>query len=121
VTEETILALNKRALCESFSCNLVGVRSEARAPPPLTEGQVNQMISETLAGANSLNESVFEEISQILFGGEKEMKDEMKKTAAEIDPSKAADFQANYLFNKFHHLFDYDATYYSYLIAKVAS
>jgi Zn-dependent oligopeptidase len=25
------------------------------------------------------------------------------------------------MFNKFHHLFEYDATYYSYLVAKVAS
>lgn len=25
------------------------------------------------------------------------------------------------MFNKFHHLFEYDATYYSYLIAKLAS
>ena len=35
--------------------------------------------------------------------------------------SKTKDFSENYLFNKFHHLFEYDATYYSYLLAKVAS
>jgi Zn-dependent oligopeptidase len=34
---------------------------------------------------------------------------------------KVKDFEGNYMFNKFHHLFEYDATYYSYLIAKIAS
>ncbi len=38
-----------------------------------------------------------------------------------MDKEKIKDFENNYLFNKFHHLFEYDATYYSYLIAKVAS
>jgi Zn-dependent oligopeptidase len=39
----------------------------------------------------------------------------------ELDEEKVKDFKGNFLFNKFHHLFEYDATYYSYLIAKVAS
>jgi Zn-dependent oligopeptidase len=38
-----------------------------------------------------------------------------------MDPEKISDFKGNYLFNKFHHLFEYDATYYSYLLAKIAS
>ncbi len=39
----------------------------------------------------------------------------------DLNESKVSDFQGNRLFNKFHHLFEYDATYYSYLVAKVAS
>ena len=39
----------------------------------------------------------------------------------QMDSVKVKDFEANYMFNKFHHLFEYDATYYSYLLAKVAS
>jgi Zn-dependent oligopeptidase len=62
--------------------------------------------------------SVFESINDILFS------EELKPTDSkiyEIDPEKVADFNDNYLFNKFHHLFEYDATYYSYLLAKIAS
>ena len=46
----------------------------------------------------------------------------MEITASyEMNSIKVEDFEANYMFNKFHHLFEYDATYYSYLLAKVAS
>ena len=60
-------------------------------------------------------------ISNILFSPPTEIKPEETSLNYEVDPEKTVDFNENYLFNKFHHLFEYDATYYSYLLAKVAS
>jgi len=47
--------------------------------------------------------------------------EESDNTDYELDEGKAAKLQENYLFCRFHHLFEYEATYYSYLIAKLCS
>ena len=39
----------------------------------------------------------------------------------EPDTQKTEKYKKNYLFCRFHHLFEYEATYYSYLIAKLSS
>ena len=38
-----------------------------------------------------------------------------------MDEAKTDKYRENYLFCRFHHLFEYEATYYSYLIAKLSS
>ena len=42
-------------------------------------------------------------------------------TVYEVDSAKTDKYRENYLFCRFHHLFEYEATYYSYLIAKLCS
>ncbi len=46
---------------------------------------------------------------------------EQSKDRFEADTARLANYTDNHLFCRFHHLFEYEATYYSYLIAKVTS
>lgn len=77
-------------------------------------------MQETLRSANDINSEVYSTINEILFEIEQRSTEKSSQNG-EINTEKAKDFKNNYLFNKFHHLFEYDATYYSYLIAKVTS
>ena len=46
---------------------------------------------------------------------------EYKKAEFNPDETKIREIGNNPLFCRFHHLFEYEATYYSYLIAKLSS
>lgn len=84
-----------------------------------SDEEIKVIVDETI---NSKEESasVFSKINDILFSNE-DITDGETASIYEVDPEKLGDFSDNYLFNKFHHLFEYDATYYSYLLAKIAS
>lgn len=117
IDERLLLDLNQKIMTNTFSCNLKGVRSSSKSMARASDEEIKQIVEETI---NSKEEvaSIFESINDILFSEDRNVSD---SKAYEIDSEKVTDFNDNYLFNKFHHLFEYDGTYYSYLLAKIAS
>ncbi len=119
IDERLLLDLNQHIMTKTFSCNLKGVRSSSKSMMRASDEEIKVIVDETI---NSKEESasVFSKINDILFSNE-DITDGETASIYEVDPEKLGDFSDNYLFNKFHHLFEYDATYYSYLLAKIAS
>ena len=107
-------------LTETFSCNYTTSANQTPAAKKLEDQELQDTVQETLRSANDIDSEVYSKINEILF--EKEQRStERSSQNGEINTEKAKDLKNNFLFNKFHHLFEYDATYYSYLIAKVTS
>ena len=119
IDERLLLDFNQQIMTKTFSCNLKGVRSSSKSMMRASDEEIKVIVDETI---NSKEESasVFSKINDILFSNE-DITNGETASIYEVDPEKLGDFSDNYLFNKFHHLFEYDATYYSYLLAKIAS
>ncbi len=119
IDERLLLDFNQQIMTKTFSCNLKGVRSSSKSMMRASDEEIKVIVDETI---NSKKESasIFSKINDILFSNEDNTNGETA-SIYEVDPEKLGDFSDNYLFNKFHHLFEYDATYYSYLLAKIAS
>jgi hypothetical protein len=117
IDERLLLDLNQQIMTNTFTCNLKGVRSSSKSVARASDEEIKQMVDQTINSKEQVA-SIFESINDILFSEDSNVRE---SKVYEIDPEKVADFNDNYLFNKFHHLFEYDATYYSYLLAKIAS
>ncbi|MFM7856142.1 MAG: hypothetical protein ACKO96_30525, partial [Flammeovirgaceae bacterium] len=119
IDERLLLDLNQKIMTKTFSCNLKGVRSSSKGMMRASDEEIKVIVDETINSKDD-SASIFSKVNYILFSNE-EITNGETASIYEIDPEKLEDFSDNYLFNKFHHLFEYDATYYSYLLAKIAS
>ena len=84
-------------------------------PPTLKE--LNEIVSNYLQNDVSSTNELYKQLADILFGQHTEQpKEEFK-----VDEKRMAQYNNNHLFCRFYHLFEYEATYYSYLIAKLSA
>ncbi|CDW86736.1 oligopeptidase a [Stylonychia lemnae] len=118
INEQALLDINSNLLKNSFSSNYL---PKAQKPfPNLDQTQINNIIGETLQ--QDKIQQIYSRISQVMFDQTKEeIEQESSTQELIIQEHKLKDFENNYLFNQFHHIFEYNATYYSYLIAKISS
>ena len=78
----------------------------------LSPAQADEIIDKYLSEEK---DAVYGKVTEILFSPDTAV----SSYKEEIAPDDR--YKKNYLFCRFHHLFEYEATYYSYLIAKLAS
>jgi len=97
---------------------LNGLQAEQLLPgnPPTLE-ELNDTVSNYLLDDATRTTKLHKEVAETLF--ESEMP--LTMDTFEVDEKHVAKYTNNHLFCLFHHLFEYEATYYSYLIAKVSA
>ena len=62
--------------------------------------------------------AIYEALNKILFSDLQAPSDDEPASRPQTVPER---YRTNYLFCRFHHLFDYESTYYTYLVAKLTS
>ena len=110
--------------------------SQAFVQPMSDTKEIDKIIEESLFTNSYATDDCYRSIAEILFGNSATVTEKPKDIFAklseqdsveqlgdeyELDTQKSAKFARNFLFCRFHHLFEYEATYYSYLIAKLCS
>jgi hypothetical protein len=97
---------------------LNGLQAEQLLPsnPPSLE-ELNDTVSNYLLDDATRTTKLHKEVAEILF----ENNMSPTKDTFEVDEKHVAKYTNNHLFCRFYHLFEYEATYYSYLIAKVSA
>ena len=144
LSEQTLLDTNYKHLC-AMSVNLQakgtsltgkGLPSQAKSSK-----EIDSIIERVLFEDNYSSDECYRKVAGILFDTNDKMQHPKKadifeklsqqfsqeadetnyENEYELDPQKIGKLKDNYLFCRFHHLFEYEATYYSYLIAKLSS
>lgn len=94
------------------------------------------MVEKSVYETKFATDRCYRELSKILFNfetadksakpkdifermAEKEVTESLSEIDTAIDFEKVKKYDENYLFCNFHHLFEYESAYYSYLIAKL--
>ena len=139
ISEEKLIDLNKKHL-SAMTFNLSQVREKSDTSglnKPLDQKETQDLIEKSLYENKYASDSCYRKLSQILFDqdtsnqsskpkdifermADKEAQNEVEVDST-LDTEKLKKYEKNYLFCHFNHLFEYEATYYSYLIAKLQS
>ena len=134
---ENLLDVNYKHLC-AMSINLRkkgALTGKGTLNPMKSNAEIEDIIDRTLFENSYASDDCYRKIASILFDQSDQPKpsstifDKLAQDSSididldetEVDPVKTAKFKENYLFCRFHHLFEYEATYYSYLLAKLSS
>lgn len=150
LSKEKLLETNYKHL-SAMSINLKPISQEpsnlgpGSLNPVSSKEEIDQILEQALFDHSYASEECYRKISNILFDTEnksngdstdqdqhqpknifdklsaEDQKSKATDEAYELDSSKTEQYKENYLFCRFHHLFEYEATYYSYLIAKLCS
>lgn len=96
----------------------VFLKSEPMPKKEMSKEDLNLIIDEHFINERE-RQNCYKELSRILFSQELV---EVKDFRTDYDQTKIEETcENNYIFSRFHHLFEYEATYYSYLLAKLVS
>ena len=92
--------------------------NEKASLPTKPPNDIEDLIRDYLYDNTERTEKCYKHITEILF---KDGKIFVTEDDFVPDPNQIEKFRNNFLFTRFHHLFEYEACYYSYLVARLCS
>lgn len=92
--------------------------NEKASLPTKAPNDLEELIRDYLYDNTERTEKCYKHLAEILF---KDGHTLVKEDDFMADPNQTEKFRNNFLFTRFHHLFEYEACYYSYLVARICS